>query len=70
LATTSGGFLHSERSGHRTRCTKCDAIRVPLRRLEGDPHAYCENCFVVGGETVFLGVDDDGVEVWGRKRIA
>jgi uncharacterized OB-fold protein len=67
---TPGGLLHPERSGHGTRCTKCDAIRVPLLRLEGDPHAYCENCFVVSGETVFVRLDDDGVEVWGRRRIA
>jgi hypothetical protein len=65
-----GALAHEEKSVHRSRCTKCDALRAPLLRLEGDPHAYCENCFVVAGEIRFASVDDAGTEVWGRRRVA
>jgi hypothetical protein len=52
------------------RCTKCDAFRVPLFRLEDDPHAYCENCFVVSSALVFTSIDDDGVQVWRQRHTA
>ena len=62
--------VHEDNRGHQSRCTKCDAVRAPLLRLEGDPHAYCENCFVVAGEILFARVDETGVEVWQKRRIA
>jgi uncharacterized paraquat-inducible protein A len=45
-----GALVLEKNSGHGIRCTKCDALRAPLLRLESDPHAYCENCFVVAGQ--------------------
>jgi hypothetical protein len=63
--------MHAEETGPPPlRCTKCDAFRIPLLRLEDDPHAYCENCFVVSGELVRTGIDDQGVEVWRQRRSA
>jgi hypothetical protein len=64
-----GAFVHEE-SGPGIRCTKCDALRTPLLRIECDPHAYCENCFVVAGEMFFVRIDDAGVNVWARRRVA
>jgi hypothetical protein len=63
-------LVHAEAGGYQTRCTKCDAVRAPLLRLEGDFHVYCENCFVVAGEMLFARVDGSGTEVWERRRIA
>jgi hypothetical protein len=61
---------HEEKSGQGGRCAKCDAFRAPLFRLEGDPHAYCENCFTVAGEMVFVRTDAAGTQVWTRRRTA
>jgi hypothetical protein len=65
-----GAVVLGEKSGHGTRCTKCDALRAPLLRLESDPHAYRESCFVVTGQMLFVCGDDAGMEVWARRGIA
>ena len=65
-----GAVVLEETSGHGTRCTKCDALRAPLLRLESDSHAYCESCFGLAGQMLFVCVDDAGMEVWARRRIA
>jgi hypothetical protein len=62
--------MHAEEAGPPLRCTKCDAFRRPLLRLEDDSHPYCENCFAVSGDLVLKCIDDQGVEVWRRRRSA